>query len=314
MAIKEQDFKKIVKKARLKNTRRTIVIAVLSLFVLIGLPGGLYLNYYNYGPFRGEKIAGVPDNHLVQVENQMDLSRLLFDFGSQLKFNTQAQAMTVYFDHYHKGEKTTHKLIASLMTDTKSNYNGYLTIGISKGEKKLLVNLSSNGGASETTTDLTAFQYISLGEDKDLPGGAIYHIEEDPLEIKKNVEIPLIYRGLSAKMRRELSEKSLELVGLKDRMHHTPSQLSGGQQQRVAIARALAGSPALILADEPTGALDSKTGNKIMELFTQLNSESGITIVQVTHEEDIAEYGSRILRLVDGEIVSDMETNRRKNG
>ncbi len=134
------------------------------------------------------------------------------------------------------------------------------------------------------------------------------------LSAQKNVEIPLIYRGLSAKMRRELSEKSLELVGLKDRMHHTPSQLSGGQQQRVAIARALAGSPALILADEPTGALDSKTGNKIMELFTQLNSESGITIVQVTHEEDIAEYGSRILRLVDGEIVSDMETNRRKNG
>ncbi len=97
-------------------------------------------------------------------------------------------------------------------------------------------------------------------------------------------------------------------------MHHLPSQLSGGQQQRVAIARALAGSPALILADEPTGALDSKTGNKIMELFTELNENSGITIVQVTHEEDIAAYGSRILRLVDGEIVSDAETNRRKNG
>ncbi len=218
MTIKDQEFKKIVKKARLKNTRRTIVIAVLSLFVLIGLPGGLYLNYYNYGPFRGEKIAGVPDNHLVQVENQMDLSRLLFDFGSQLKFNTQAQAMTVYFDHYHKGEKTTHKLIASLMTDTKSNYNGYLTIGISKGEKKLLVNLSSNGGASETTTDLTAFQYISLGEDKDLPGGAIYHIEEDPLEIKKNVEIPLIYiaQGGDLKlydvMENNLSEENLKSI------------------------------------------------------------------------------------------------------
>ncbi len=134
------------------------------------------------------------------------------------------------------------------------------------------------------------------------------------LSAQKNVEIPLIYRGLNAKSRKELSEKSLELVGLKDRMHHLPSQLSGGQQQRVAIARALAGSPALILADEPTGALDSKTGNKIMELFTELNENSGITIVQVTHEEDIAAYGSRILRLVDGEIVSDAETNRRKNG
>jgi putative ABC transport system ATP-binding protein len=133
------------------------------------------------------------------------------------------------------------------------------------------------------------------------------------MSAQKNVEIPLIYRGLNAKMRRELSEKSLELVGLKDRMHHLPNQLSGGQQQRVAIARALAGNPALILADEPTGALDSKTGAKIMELFTELNDNSNITIVQVTHEEEIAEYGKRILRLVDGEIVSDMETNRRKN-
>lgn len=131
------------------------------------------------------------------------------------------------------------------------------------------------------------------------------------LSAQKNVEIPLIYRGLSAKMRKELSEKSLELVGLKDRMHHLPNQLSGGQQQRVAIARALAGSPALILADEPTGALDSKTGAKIMELFTELNESNNITIVQVTHEEEIAEYGKRILRLVDGEIVSDMETNKK---
>lgn len=133
------------------------------------------------------------------------------------------------------------------------------------------------------------------------------------LSAQKNVEIPLIYRGLSAKMRKELSEKSLELVGLKDRMHHLPNQLSGGQQQRVAIARALAGSPALILADEPTGALDSKTGAKIMELFTELNENNNMTIVQVTHEEEIAEYGKRILRLVDGEIVSDMETIRRKH-
>lgn len=121
----------------------------------------------------------------------------------------------------------------------------------------------------------------------------------------KNVEIPLIYRGVNGRIRKELAENALRLVGLDDRMHHLPSQLSGGQQQRVAIARAIVGNPAMILADEPTGALDTKTGNKIMELFIELNNEKNMTIVQVTHEENIAEFGSRIIRLVDGELVSD---------
>ena len=121
----------------------------------------------------------------------------------------------------------------------------------------------------------------------------------------RNVEIPLIYRGMSMKQRRELSENALEQVGLKDRMTHLPAQLSGGQQQRVAIARAIVGNPAIILADEPTGALDSKAGEMIMELFIELNEKKSMTIVQVTHEEEIAEYGSRIIRLVDGKIVSD---------
>lgn len=129
----------------------------------------------------------------------------------------------------------------------------------------------------------------------------------------KNVEIPLIYRGMNAKMRRELSENALELVGLKDRMHHLPSQMSGGQQQRVAIARAIVGSPSIILADEPTGALDSKTGNLIMELFIELNEKKAMTIVQVTHEEEIAEFGNRIIRLVDGEIVSDESSGGKVN-
>lgn len=122
----------------------------------------------------------------------------------------------------------------------------------------------------------------------------------------KNVEIPLIYRGMNGKMRKELAENALKMVGLEERMHHLPSQLSGGQQQRVAIARAIVGNPAMILADEPTGALDTKTGVKIMELFIELNDQKGMTIVQVTHEEDIAEFGSRIIRLVDGELVSDV--------
>ncbi|MEA5095794.1 putative ABC transporter ATP-binding protein YknY [bioreactor metagenome] len=129
----------------------------------------------------------------------------------------------------------------------------------------------------------------------------------------KNVEIPLIYRGMNTKMRKELAENALELVGLKERMHHLPSQLSGGQQQRVAIARAIVGNPAIILADEPTGALDTKTGDMIMELFVELNEKKSMTIVQVTHEEEIAEYGSRIIRLVDGEIVSDVSSGGKSN-
>lgn len=131
------------------------------------------------------------------------------------------------------------------------------------------------------------------------------------LSALRNVEIPLIYRGIGGKARRKLSEEALEKVGLGDRMKHLPTQLSGGQQQRVAIARAIVGKPALILADEPTGALDSKTGNSIMDLFKKLNQENNITIVQVTHEEDIAAYGNRTIRLVDGKIKEEIKKSNK---
>ncbi len=121
----------------------------------------------------------------------------------------------------------------------------------------------------------------------------------------ENVELPLIYRGMKAGERRVLAMEALAQVGLKGREHHTTQELSGGQQQRVAIARAIVTKPALLLADEPTGNLDTKTSIEIMELITSLNRDRGITVVMVTHEEDIAAHAKRLLRFVDGHLDSD---------
>lgn len=126
-----------------------------------------------------------------------------------------------------------------------------------------------------------------------------------------NVELPLIYAGYSKSVRMEMAEQALVQVGLADRMSHKPNELSGGQRQRVAIARALVNNPSIILADEPTGNLDSKTGDEIMELFDNLHAQ-GNTIILVTHEDFIAEYSHRIIRLRDGLIESDRETEKGK--
>jgi len=124
-----------------------------------------------------------------------------------------------------------------------------------------------------------------------------------------NVELPLIYSGIPAKERSELAKKSLQMVELSDRMHHKPNELSGGQRQRVAIARALVNHPSIILADEPTGNLDSQTGVEIMKLFDRLHAE-GNTIILVTHERDIAEYAHRVISIRDGKIASDERMQR----
>lgn len=124
----------------------------------------------------------------------------------------------------------------------------------------------------------------------------------------ENVELPLIYKGLAPALRTEKAKAALEKVGLAGRGDHDPSQLSGGQQQRVAIARALAGDPAVILADEPTGNLDSQRSHEILTLLQKLNREDGITIVMVTHEEDIAAYAQRLIVFVDGKIARDEAT------
>jgi putative ABC transport system ATP-binding protein len=126
----------------------------------------------------------------------------------------------------------------------------------------------------------------------------------------ENVELPLIYRGMPVAERRALAARALERVGLLGREGHTASELSGGQQQRVAIARAIVTNPAVLLADEPTGNLDTRTSLEIMQLLTGLNRQHGMTIVMVTHEDDIAAHAGRIVRFVDGRIASDRPKKR----
>ena len=123
----------------------------------------------------------------------------------------------------------------------------------------------------------------------------------DRLDARENIELPLMYAGLNKRSRREIADTALRLVGLTDRAKHRPAQLSGGQQQRVAVARALSCSPKIILADEPTGALDSKSSGELMDLFHKL-SESGRTIVVVTHDPQIAKHASRVIRFFDGRV------------
>jgi putative ABC transport system ATP-binding protein len=129
-----------------------------------------------------------------------------------------------------------------------------------------------------------------------------YHLIND-LQVIDNVELPLLYRDSTAKERRQLASEALEKVGLSNRMKHFPNQLSGGQRQRVAIARAIVGRPEIILADEPTGNLDSAMGNEIMDILINLNKNDGTTIVMVTHDEHMAQKTHRLVRLFDGSQV-----------
>ena len=121
----------------------------------------------------------------------------------------------------------------------------------------------------------------------------------------KNVEMPMLYAGIPGKQRVQRAKELLELVGMQDRMKHLPEELSGGQKQRVAIARAMANDPAIILADEPTGALDSQTGRMVMELFHKLHKEEGKTIVLITHSPELAEETERIITIKDGNVIGE---------
>jgi putative ABC transport system ATP-binding protein len=170
-----------------------------------------------------------------------------------------------------------------------------------------LLDAPTNGSISiASDTPIADFSDKKLAQFRNQKIGFIfqsYHLIND-LTVLDNVELPLLYRDTSAAERKRLASEALEKVGLSNRMSHYPSQLSGGQRQRVAIARAIVGKPAIILADEPTGNLDSVMGNEVMEILENLNRTDGVTIVMVTHDENMAKRTHRLVRLFDGSQVA----------
>jgi len=169
-----------------------------------------------------------------------------------------------------------------------------------------LLDAPTKGDMRLYDTDITTLSDVKLAHLRNQRIGFIfqsYHLIKD-LNVIDNVEIPLLYRRVSAKKRRKAALGALEKVGLSARTRHFPNQLSGGQSQRVAIARAIVGKPEIILADEPTGNLDSQMGDEIMQILTDLNEKEGTTIVMVTHDENLAKKTQRIIRLFDGMIVN----------
>ena len=169
-----------------------------------------------------------------------------------------------------------------------------------------LIDYPSEGNISISNQDMTNVNSKSMAQFRNQNLGFIFqsfHLIND-LSVLDNVELPLLYRKMSGAERRERAEVALTAVGLKNRMKHFPSQLSGGQKQRVAIARAIVGNPKIILADEPTGNLDSVMGNEIMDILLQLNQEHNTTVVMVTHDENMARKTHRLMRLFDGSQVS----------
>ncbi|HHH55369.1 MAG TPA: ABC transporter ATP-binding protein [Bacteroidetes bacterium] len=201
---------------------------------------------------------------------------------------------------------------------TTIDYNEYVALmGPSGSGKSTLMNIL---GCLDTPT---SGEYYLEGENvSELSGDQLAHIRNKKIgfvfqtfnllprmSALENVALPLIYAGLGKKKRLEMAEKALTIVGLQDRMHHNPNELSGGQRQRVAIARAIVNNPAIILADEPTGNLDTKTSIEIMEIFENIHN-AGNTVILVTHEPDIAEYAQRAIHLRDGLIETDTLTKK----
>ena len=206
-----------------------------------------------------------------------------------------------------------------------------VNLSVEKGE--FVAMMGPSGSGKSTTMNIlgcldkpTAGTYILNGQNvEDLDGDELAEIRNSTIgfvfqgfnllqktSALENVELPMLYAGASRADRHERARKALIEMGLEDRMDHEPSQLSGGQQQRVAIARGIVNRAPILMADEPTGNLDSKTSDEIMSLFCKLNADKGITIILVTHEPDVAAYAKRILHFRDGVIMDDVINEKRR--
>ncbi|HAL55276.1 MAG TPA: macrolide ABC transporter ATP-binding protein [Bacteroidetes bacterium] len=218
---------------------------------------------------------------------------------------------------YHMGEEDVHALQGLHLELQRNQYVAIM--GPSGSGKSTLMNII--GCLDTPTSGLYELNGINVSEMNDNQLAKIRNKEIGFVfqtfnllarsDVLHNVELPLIYGGVASAERKRLARESIERVGLTDRAHHKPNELSGGQRQRVAIARALVTHPSILLADEPTGNLDSKTGEEIMGLFDILHRE-GNTIILVTHEEDIAAHAHRIVRIRDGKVERDEPNKKRK--
>ena len=223
-----------------------------------------------------------------------------------------SEAAFFHMDHinkyYQMGDEQAH-ILKDIELDIKEGE--YISVlGPSGSGKSTLMNII---GCLDTPTsgrytlhgrEIEELSEMELADIRSAEIGFIFQNSQllPRLTAQKNVELPLIYAGASPRERKRRAREMLEKVGLQDRMEHYPNQLSGGQQQRVAIARALVGNPSILLADEPTGALDQKTGKQVIALFQSLNSE-GRTIVMITHDMNIASYAHRVVHIIDGMLT-----------